>query len=74
VARTANSIGELNLSPQITIAVPPGDHSPADIEANLSSHGIPNNMRYLGIRAVLRSLDGERSPVFRSMDIVHYCD
>jgi streptogramin lyase len=73
VARTANSVAQLGLSPNMTLASIPGDLEPADVQAIMAGYGVANNMRYLEIRVQLRSLDGETSPVFRQMDNVFYC-
>jgi hypothetical protein len=73
VARTADSIEQLGLSPEMTIAVVPSDTGPVDLEEIFTSYGMENNMRYMEVLVMLRSLDDVTSPIFRNMDNVFFC-
>lgn len=73
MARTADALEQLGLSPEMTFAVVPGDSDPADVREIIQSHGLENTMRYLEIRVMLRSLDEDTTPIFRNMDNVFFC-
>ena len=73
-ARTAEDYDQLGLSPEVLVAELPGyDGSPIDTEFLFDTYGLPNTLRYVELRVVLRSLDGVTSPILRQMDSVFYC-
>ena len=72
-ARTAASLADLGLAPEISLASVPGDTSPANVQAILSASGIENGLRFMDVRVSLHSSDGVTTPVFRNMDMVYFC-
>jgi streptogramin lyase len=73
-ARSAARTSDLSAAREILMASIPGDESPVDIQDNMANQGVPGGMRYLEVRVQLQSLNRETSPVFRSIDLVYYCE
>lgn len=74
IGRTAERAIDLGPAREVLLGAVPGDEEPLDIQRALGIEGGASGMRYLEVDAVLQSLDGETSPVFRNMDMVFYCE
>ncbi|HBQ09749.1 MAG TPA: hypothetical protein DEF51_00680, partial [Myxococcales bacterium] len=71
--RAADSLAALPGTTPVSFTAPPVT-SPIDIAARLSSAGVPNNLPYLRVTAVLRSnADRSETPVLRSFETRFVC-
>ena len=71
--RAADSLAALPGTTPVSFTAPPVT-SPIDIAARLSSAGVPNNLPYLRVTAVLRSnADRSATPVLRSFETRFVC-